>query len=692
MQINVAVQDANNIVCEVIPPQVQTITIDRGVEGNGIVSIVPVTISTFQYLRITYTNGTVSDVGPLTSTAYTATSPITIVGNTISLGTVPVANGGTGLASFTSGGILYASSAGVLASGTALNFNGTSVTASQFLDTGFTLADNADITKKAVFELSGLTTGTTYTYTLPALTSSLASLGNLSQTFLGATTFAPTTVGSALTIGSTNGTGAITLGRSTVNQTLNIGTGATTAVSTKTINIGTAGVSGSTTNITIGSAVSGALVTHTWNAGANNMTLNTSGNLGLGVTPSAWSTSWKALQVGLTGSFAAHAGVNAVIMSSNVYDDGGTKYITTGLAAQYQQSSGVHYWYNAASGTAGNAITFTQAMTLDAGGNLGLGATTTTGGRLVISQSNATQPAIYLPTDESTIQGPGTNTFIKMGSNLSLQSGNQTTITAKNASGVIVFQTGATPTEWARITPSGYVGIGTESPSSVLYVAGATNTQLRVGNTNALNSQYISIFANSSETIYNSVNTQNSIYGSHIWQSTNNGGTVDRAKIDSSGNFMVGTTSPTNPNPGIGLAVGGNAQITIGHDTSSASGQYYEVYKYNGSVIGGITQNGTSQVLYNISSDYRLKENIVDAPDFGSVIDSIQVRSFNWKTDQKHQRAGFIAQELVTVAPEAVHQPEDTEEMMAVDYSKLVPMLVKEIQSLRKRLAAANIA
>jgi hypothetical protein len=95
MQINVAVTDANNIVCEVVPPQTQTITIDRGVAGNGIVSIVPVTISTFQYLRITYTNGTVQDVGPLTSTAYTATAPITIVGNTISLATVPIASGGT---------------------------------------------------------------------------------------------------------------------------------------------------------------------------------------------------------------------------------------------------------------------------------------------------------------------------------------------------------------------------------------------------------------------------------------------------------------------------------------------------------------------------------------------------------------------------------------------------------------------
>ena len=114
-------------------------------------------------------------------------------------------------------------------------------------------------------------------------------------------------------------------------------------------------------------------------------------------------------------------------------------------------------------------------------------------------------------------------------------------------------------------------------------------------------------------------------------------------------------------------------------------------FGYGGSEIGSISQSGTTAVLYNVTSDQRLKENIVDAPEFGSVIDSIQVRSFDWKENNSHQRAGFIAQELVTVAPEAVHQPADPEEMMAVDYSKLVPMLVKEIQSLRQRLSAANL-
>jgi hypothetical protein len=118
---------------------------------------------------------------------------------------------------------------------------------------------------------------------------------------------------------------------------------------------------------------------------------------------------------------------------------------------------------------------------------------------------------------------------------------------------------------------------------------------------------------------------------------------------------------------------------------TTATAVHYTFYNSNGAV-GTISTNG-SATSYNTSSDQRLKENIADADDAGSKVDAIQVRKFDWKADGSHQDYGMIAQELLEVAPEAVSVPEDSEEMMGVDYSKLVPMLIKEIQSLRNRVA-----
>jgi len=97
-------------------------------------------------------------------------------------------------------------------------------------------------------------------------------------------------------------------------------------------------------------------------------------NLGVGVTPSAWGSAWKAYQY-IGGSMASPNGSNNLILQ-NAYNDGTNyRYVGTAGASSYQQSSGSHIWNQAASGTAGNAITFTQAMTLDASGNLLVGKT-----------------------------------------------------------------------------------------------------------------------------------------------------------------------------------------------------------------------------------------------------------------------------------------------------------------------------
>ena len=106
------------------------------------------------------------------------------------------------------------------------------------------------------------------------------------------------------------------------------------------------------------------------------MQLNASGNLGLGVTPQTWWGSRKALQINTGGAFV---GSNAgfIEMYGNAYLNGSAQniYLANGAAALYQMGSGSHAWFTAPSGTAGNAITFTQAMTLDASGKLFVGTT-----------------------------------------------------------------------------------------------------------------------------------------------------------------------------------------------------------------------------------------------------------------------------------------------------------------------------
>jgi hypothetical protein len=105
---------------------------------------------------------------------------------------------------------------------------------------------------------------------------------------------------------------------------------------------------------------------HRWalSGAAGYMTLDASGNLGLGVTPSASNLPTIEQSVGL------FVGRNEMDITSNAYYNSGWKYVGTGAATQYQANSGLHKWFTAPSGTAGNAISFTQALTLNANGAL----------------------------------------------------------------------------------------------------------------------------------------------------------------------------------------------------------------------------------------------------------------------------------------------------------------------------------
>jgi hypothetical protein len=126
--------------------------------------------------------------------------------------------------------------------------------------------------------------------------------------------------------------------------------------------------------------------TYTYNrGGVFRMTLDSSGNLGLGVTPSAWGV--VAFQRGSTSLYEYNT--NNSILSSNFYFDGAAnRYLNNGFATYYQQFNGTHSWNLSASGTAGNAISFTQAMTLTASSKLLVNTTADSGNYFIQANGN----------------------------------------------------------------------------------------------------------------------------------------------------------------------------------------------------------------------------------------------------------------------------------------------------------------
>lgn len=223
-------------------------------------------------------------------------------------------------------------------------------------------------------------------------------------------------------------------------------------------------------------------------------------------------------------------------------------------------------------------------------------------------------------------------------------------------------QTGASSqTSLMRIDGSGNVGIGTSSPSDKLSVSDGTATfQFKPLGGSSIG--YMGMRTN------------------HALGFTTND--TERVRIDSSGNLLVGTSSAFDNVSYLKGQFAGGVATKIG-GTSAAS--QVSFFNDNGRV-GFIYTDGTS-TGYSTSSDSRLKHDIIDAPEASDLIDRIKVRSFKWNSDNSEQRYGFVAQELIEVASEAVFGDPEGEDMMAVDYSKLVPMLVKELQSLRARVA-----
>ena len=286
------------------------------------------------------------------------------------------------------------------------------------------------------------------------------------------------------------------------------------------------------------------------------MTLDASGNLGIGVTPSAWASTARAFTIGSTGSgivgsIANSGATNAVSLISNAYYNAGWKYIYSGgsySAGRYDIEGNTHSWYIAPTGTTGSAISFTQAMTLDASGNLGIG---TTSANAKLAFGNASDIAF-----NTGLGSTGTYASIKCFNTL-VPSTPATNIrfirdvAVIGNDGAICFDT--TGTERMRIDSSGNVGIGTGGPSNKLEVITYSGDAIKSTATTGLPLILNNGAVNSNPTLMEFEQQGYSYWRMGVPNASDafaiygygGGAFPERLRIDSSGNVGIGTSSPS---------------------------------------------------------------------------------------------------------------------------------------------------
>ena len=248
--------------------------------------------------------------------------------------------------------------------------------------------------------------------------------------------------------------------------------------------------------------------------------------------------------------------------------------------------------------------------------------------------------------------------------------------------------------ERMRIDSSGNVGIGTDSPDALLELSkdasGAQGATLRLTNSVGGGGAGVAVEFNGPGTqpIHAKILTvdQGAYNSSLIFQtkaSGTGGALSEKMRITSGGEIQVG-----NAVGGSDSDTGTRISATLMRQSTSGTGahDFHDFYRgTEGSLarVGNIRTTGTT-TSYNTSSDYRLKEDLQDFAGL-DMVSKIPVYDFKWKTDESRSY-GVMAHELQEVLPDAITGDKDAEEMQGVDYSKIVPLLVKSIQELTAKV------
>jgi hypothetical protein len=335
-------------------------------------------------------------------------------------------------------------------------------------------------------------------------------------------------------------------------------------------------------------------------AGSEAMRIDADGNVGIGCTPEDWDPAFDVLRVGKTASLFSYdtAGDGLWLGSNAFYDDtlNDYKYITTDPASLYTQLNGTHSWSYAASGTADTQVTFSEAMRIDASGNVDIGSnatasagaskqllslvnpsgTTSTAARLWMSGTNATTRGAYI---EAEVQSTGNDHDL---------------IFATSASG-------AAPSEAMRIDSSGNVGIGGPNPLEKLFVAGNVFA-FGAGSGDGTYGANIQIGKNNGPKISSTQeSSDDDVQGLAFFtksSSVSGDASVERMRIDSSGNVGIGDNNPLSI-----LHIGGGSDANVPVTFAPSTGGNAEFRNTSSTGTFTFTNNNGSSEAMRIDAD-----------------------------------------------------------------------------------------
>jgi hypothetical protein len=365
-------------------------------------------------------------------------------------------------------------------------------------------------------------------------------------------------------------------------------------------------------------------------------------------------------------SFQSQLTGGALAEMARITADGESAWNTTAST----QDAGLRF-YTALNGTV------TENMRINSDGNVGVGnGVSNIAGvskAVTVNTTNGSSGAIY----EIAVNGTNHAYLFANASN---------TVLSSVQALPLLFST--TNTERMRIDSSGNVGIGTSSPGSLLELSADLGPTVNLRRSGSTDGNGVIRSIGSSGTVNSAIEFGGGL--SNIMGFSTNGS--ERARIDSSGNLLVGTTSNNLTGTATKFVVnysgGSNHGCNFNQTVSSATYYTQIAFSTAGTVVGEIRSNNTA-TQYNTSSDYRLKE--IDGPivNSGAYIDALKPVQGSWKVDGS-RFIGLLAHEVQEVSETPIATGEkDGEKMQAMDYSapELIANLIAEIQSLRARVA-----